>query len=315
MTQQPLTEILDQKTQVKIPAKLDALVNTLLEKYGQSINCILFYGSCLRSGNIFDGLVDLYLIVDNYNSFYTKRRHAFANWLLPPNVFYIEVPVESETIRCKYAVVSENDFKNGTRRWFHSYLWGRFTQPVAIIYSKNDASRNNALRNLAAAIQRFLSKTLPRIDKKGTVRDLWVQSIQLSYQAELRTESGQRAMTLIDDQPDFYTSVTSAALAKLPIQLTLDGENIDSTYQTSISGLSRTIGLITWPIRQLQGKLLSVLRLLKALFTFDGGLDYIAWKLERHSGQKVDIPERVRRYPLIFIWGLFWRLYRRGIFR
>jgi hypothetical protein len=58
-----------------------------------------------------------------------------------------------------------------------------------------------------------------------------------------------------------------------------------------------------------------VLRLLKALFTFDAGFDYIAWKLERHSGRKVEIPERVRRYPLIFVWGLMWKLYREGIFR
>ena len=58
-----------------------------------------------------------------------------------------------------------------------------------------------------------------------------------------------------------------------------------------------------------------MLRLLKALFTFEGGLDYIAWKLERHSGQPVEIPDKVRPYPLIFIWGLFWQLYRRGIFR
>ena len=65
----------------------------------------------------------------------------------------------------------------------------------------------------------------------------------------------------------------------------------------------------------MQGKLLSVARLLKALVTFEGGLDYIAWKLERHSGVPVDIPDRVRRYPLIFIWGLFWKLYRRGVFR
>ena len=35
---------------------------------------------------------------------------------------------------------------------------------------------------------------------------------------------------------------------------------------------------------------LSVLRLLKALFTFEGGLDYIAWKLERHSGQRIEVP-------------------------
>jgi len=60
---------------------------------------------------------------------------------------------------------------------------------------------------------------------------------------------------------------------------------------------------------------MSVLRLLKGLFTFEGGLDYIAWKLERHSGQTVEIPDKVRRRPLLHIWGLFWRLYRRGVFR
>jgi len=58
-----------------------------------------------------------------------------------------------------------------------------------------------------------------------------------------------------------------------------------------------------------------VLRLLKSLATFRGGVDYIIWKLERHSGEKIKVSPRVRRYPVIFIWGLFWRLYRRGIFR
>jgi hypothetical protein len=58
-----------------------------------------------------------------------------------------------------------------------------------------------------------------------------------------------------------------------------------------------------------------VLRLLKALFTFECGLDYIAWKLERHSGQRIEIPDRVRRWPLVFSWGFFWKLYRRGVFR
>jgi hypothetical protein len=70
-----------------------------------------------------------------------------------------------------------------------------------------------------------------------------------------------------------------------------------------------------WSRRRVQGKLLSVLRLLKALFTFDGGLDYIAWKLERHTGRPVDIPARVRKFPLLFVWGFMWKLRREGYFR
>ena len=70
-----------------------------------------------------------------------------------------------------------------------------------------------------------------------------------------------------------------------------------------------------WGLRRIQGKFYSVARLVKALFTFENGLDYIAWKLTRHSGQEIVIPDRVRRFPLIFLWGFFFGLYRQGVFR
>ena len=44
------------------------LTEALRQRYGSCVTAILFYGSCLRSGDPFDGLVDLYLIVDNYRS-------------------------------------------------------------------------------------------------------------------------------------------------------------------------------------------------------------------------------------------------------
>jgi hypothetical protein len=58
-----------------------------------------------------------------------------------------------------------------------------------------------------------------------------------------------------------------------------------------------------------------VLRLLKALFTFKGGIDYVLWKIERHSGVTIEVAPRLRRIPLIGIAVIFWRLYRRGAFR
>jgi len=94
--------------------------------------------------------------------------------------------------------------------------------------------------------------------------------------------------------------------------------NISATatdYLAQIPASRRLISRVGWKIRTLQGKFLSLARLIKALFTFDGALDYVAWKLERHSGVHIEIPDRVRRYPLIFIWGMFWDLYRRGVFR
>ena len=63
------------------------------------------------------------------------------------------------------------------------------------------------------------------------------------------------------------------------------------------------------------GKTFHVARWLKALATFEGGLDYAIWKLERHSGVKVTLSERQRRWPWLYLWGELFRLYRSGALR
>ena len=276
---------------------------------------MLIYGSCLRSGDLHDGLVDLYLVVDRYRDFYPGRLKAIANWLLPPNVFYIELQEAGRTVRAKYAVLSRRDLENGTTRWFHSYLWGRFTQPTAIAWSRDSDASRQARACLAGAVRTFLNRTLPHLPESGSVKTLWQQGLRLSYSAELRVEKPGRADELTAFGEHYYLGMTRLVADSLKFGMTLQHTADDLHYQADIPAVSRLLSRIAWPLRKLQGKLLSVLRLLKALFTFDGGLDYIAWKLERHSGQHIEIPDRVRRWPLIFIWGLFWRLYRRGIFR
>jgi hypothetical protein len=86
-------------------------------------------------------------------------------------------------------------------------------------------------------------------------------------------------------------------------------------YRADVPGYQRALGRPGWLLRRVSGKLMSILRLLKGLFTFDGGIDYVVWKLARHSGQELVVPDRVRRFPLLFMWGFFWRLYRQGVFR
>ena len=66
---------------------LAALLGQLRARHHDAICGILLYGSCLRSGDIYDGLLDLYLICDGYRAAYRNPLPAGANWLLPPNVF------------------------------------------------------------------------------------------------------------------------------------------------------------------------------------------------------------------------------------
>lgn len=288
------------------------LTEALRQRYGSCVVAVLFYGSCLRSGDPFDGLVDLYLIVDNYRSANSSALKAMWNRLLPPNVFYAEFPYEGGCVRCKYAILSERDFAAGTsKRWFHSYLWGRFSQPTAVAWSRDTATQAKVAAGLAQAVLTLLERALPSLPAQGSVASLWEGALALSYATELRPESTGRAAELTQANAAYYRRVTELAAPLLDTALQL----ADGNYAAELPDARRWRNRIAWRLRTVQGKLLSLARLSKALFTFDGGLDYLAWKLERHSGQHIEVPERVRRYPLVFVWALVWDLYRRGVFR
>jgi hypothetical protein len=71
----------------------------------------------------------------------------------------------------------------------------------------------------------------------------------------------------------------------------------------------------SWKARQRKGKLLSVLRLLKAGATFAGGVDYLAWKINRHAGTEIVVKPWQRRWPLLAAITLLPRLLKRGAIR
>ncbi len=70
-----------------------------------------------------------------------------------------------------------------------------------------------------------------------------------------------------------------------------------------------------WARRRLEGKALSVLRLAKASATFAGGVDYIAWKINRHAGTQIRIKPWQRRWPLLAAITLLPRLLKSGAVR
>ncbi|MFL1875823.1 hypothetical protein ACIKT0_11600, partial [Hansschlegelia beijingensis] len=70
-----------------------------------------------------------------------------------------------------------------------------------------------------------------------------------------------------------------------------------------------------WRRRKRIAKPLNLARLAKAAFTFSGGVDYLAWKIERHSGHRVEVTPFQRRHPLLAAGPALWRLWRKGVLR
>ena len=304
------------KSAQPLAAAIHILAESTRARHRNAVQAILFYGSCLRTGDERDGMVDLYVIVDRYRHAYRSRFWALLNKILPPNVFYLEVPMQEQVVRAKYAVLSMADLQRGTSTdWFHSYLWGRFAQPAALAYVRSPHVAGAVHTALGQAVLTFLGRVIPRLPSHFGVDEMWVKGLTLSYRTELRAERPEKMAALFQAAPDYYTQITDAALPALPYHVEVFAEGGKRSYRSQISDAKRLRCRIGWAVRTFQGKILTVLRLLKGAFTFTGGLDYILWKIERHTGVSVEVPARLRSHPILAICVLSWRLYRKGAFR
>jgi hypothetical protein len=141
---------------------------------------------------------------------------------------------------------------------------------------------------------------------------LWTTQLRLSYGAELRAERAAVADRLYDAAPERYERVTRAALARLPFTAAA-GVIGGRTWITARCSPGRAAAL--WRLRAAYGKWLSLLRILKSALTQEGSLEYAIWKVERHSGLRVDPAWRHKRHKLLALGEEVWRMYRKGAFR
>lgn len=286
---------------------LHALTEALAARFGGAISAILFYGSCLRTQTTDEGLVDLYLLVDDYRDIHPSTLGQWANALLPPTVFMFQcVNAAGTTLRAKCAIVSISDFEKGTHSWFQSYLWARFAQPSRLVSSRNAPTRLRIERAICRAVLRMIGEALPQQPGSFTSDTFWTRALSLTYGTELRPESSDRPALITRQNRDYLAGVLAAAATAPAVGY--GASTTEGVYINHCTAAQRRRGARRWAARRIQGRALNLLRLIKSLFTVKGGVDYAIWKLERHWGEPIKHAERLRRYPLVFCWPLLWKL-------
>jgi hypothetical protein len=285
----PLRQLVEQELSIPVDPRVAGLAEAIAETHGAASRAVLFYGSCLREKQLDGLMLDFYLIVSDYRAAYDKRWLVVANRWIPPNVFHIQ----HDGLAAKYAVLSEADFHrlNGAETRSVS-VWARFAQPSRLVWASDDQARQRAITAVARAAPTLLAAA-GAVDGEDAL-DWWRRAFALTYSAELRAERQGRAGSVVDSDRERYRRFSAPAQAAIPAGGGAGG---------------------SWRRRRLEGKALSVLRLAKASATFAGGVDYIAWKINRHAGTQFAIKPWQRRWPLLAAISLLPRLLKSGAVR
>lgn len=291
-----------------VDPRVSAFAAELARPFGDTARAVIFYGSCLREAQLDGLMLDFYVIVSDYAPAYRAAGKAGwmarANALIPPNVF----PAAHANLAAKYAVLSEADLARACSMQARDVsVWARFAQPVRLVWSADDAARDAALNALCDAVVTLFHHSLSMLSGEGFAHlDIWRRGFSLTYGAELRAERKNRPDSIVDSDPDRYLHVGRAALAQIATTMGVGPEG-EVPLLMGHPEMERR-----WKRLRRRGKMMTVLRLAKASFTFAGGIDYLAWKINRHAGTQIAIKPWQRKWPLVAALVLVPKLLRSG---
>lgn len=289
-----LTDLIAAELQHPVAPGVRAAADDIVRRLGAPVAAVLFYGSCLRTGDLADKVLDFYVLVDGYRALWGWRPLALMNRLLPPNVFYAETTdADGVVLRSKYAVLSLDHFERLTRA-FNPSVWARFAQPSRLVFARDKDVAQRVEDAVADAMATAVRAALPLLPSRPDAATLWSRLFSETYGAELRSERRGKGAEIYLTNAQWFDAA--------------------QPYFDLTTNRRRWVCVAMWRMRRSQGKFLSAARLIKASFTFDGGIDYLAWKIGRHAGVKIEITPWQRRHPLLAGLVLFWRLRRRGAF-
>jgi len=299
-----------QELRTPVAPEIEWLAQQIAASHGETVLGVMFYGSCLRKDTA-DGVLDFWVVVDDYRDAYAKGWLARINQIAPPNVFYIEREHQGQTLRSKYGVISRQAFEKGTSfaAW-HPYVWARFAQPARAIACRDDAAKRVLGAAVANAILTMVARLVCVLPARGdelrfSLAAFWQEAFRRTYDSERRPEAEEiiRGLYAVDEER--YNAVATFALE----QLACDGHFVEATaqarsFRVTMPERARRKGRLRWRLMRPYARFLGLIRLAKTAVTFGDWVPYVLWKLERHTGRRLELSERQRKHPLIFAWPI-----------
>lgn len=291
---------------------LAAAADRLSEVAGETLDGLVFFGS-RRTGaaraNVWSAY-DVFVVVPRYRPFYEAMRGAglsgkgarfmalISRWL-PPTQYSIRF--EGSPVHFKAAVIRTDTFHRETsaRRLDH-FCAGRLFQPSRILHARNDSVRAALVDDLVSAHAETWDWSRPWLPSTFDADGYGRNALRVSMSWEIRPEPPGRAEALWGAQEEEQTPVFETLLSGLAAH----GEIVSAGPGGRWKLAHRVHEMETFRQKAYFRRSIvrSTARWLKHVLSFEDWLDYILRKAHRHGGEPVELSERERRWPLIFLW-------------
>ncbi|MEP3422469.1 MAG: hypothetical protein ABJN35_12090 [Erythrobacter sp.] len=304
----PLAQRIAERLDADIDPAVAAFARHLAREAGAV--AVLFYGSNLRTRSL-DGVLDFYLLLPG--------AEQSRIW---PRVSYHERDHEGVMLRAKVATMALSTFgKAASGELADTTIWARFVQPSALVWAHNAETRGDVTQAIQAAAMTAARLAVAIGPISGTAQDYWRALFQATYKAEFRVEKSGRENDILSVNREHFSGLLPLALDAAGVSYSVSVPNPSNAPATgedritpSLSASERQRIQKWWGRRQMLGKPLNFIRLIKASTTFDGAARYAAWKIERHTGMPIEVTPFRERYPLLAAPSVLWALrkHRKG---
>lgn len=293
----------------------------LAEAFGPSTMAVVHYGSHAQGRKPrADSAFDYFVVVERYHPAYASLRQRvgthYGPWLatrlanrLPPNVIAVSQSLPDGTVRrAKCCVISSAHFEwaCSPRAWDH-FCQGRLMQHVVVEWVRDAAAEAMVTASLAVVREHTIRWVRPSLPPVFSVEDYLATALRRSLAGEIRPESADHSKTLAAAQQvtlgPVYRTVFNGYIAQEILE------------EVGPEQFRLRLGVTTWERIRValyfqHSKVRATTRLLKHVVLYDGWLDYIVRKVERSGNAPVELTERERRWPLIFLWPRVFRFLR-----
>jgi len=259
---------------------------------------------------------DLMLVCDRPGAFYQAMRKAGFLHRSPGLLSLVDGLLSPTQVRLtvggglvKASVLSLSALRRATSSARKDqFVAGRLFQDVHVVWARGPESILQVEDAIASARRVTLDWVAPDLPDRFTSADYVRQLFRTSFRFEVRPETAGRADALYAAQAPRLVPMFESVLRTLAAEGLLQARGADAFSLPRPPTRGQALGrrlYLEW------SRVRATARWPKHAVTFDGWLDYIIRKAERHSGETIVLTPLERRFPLVLLWPRLFRFLAR----